>query len=131
MVTSTVRSDASEQAFRTIARRCLTNSRQFAIVCSELTWEDLGGLSKDCITERKWPRYGMFAVTRVQLKSGGSLTETLQTLGETVSQRVALAARTSPGGGGHLFVTRTFSFARGYRWAAILDQSAISRSALL
>ncbi len=38
--------------------------------------------------------YGFFAVTLgVQTKSGGGLAETLQTLGDTVRQRVGLAAR--------------------------------------
>jgi tight adherence protein B len=58
------------------------------------------------------PEYAMFAVTlAVQLKSGGSLAETLQTLGETVSQRVALAARAKALAGEVIFSSRALSCA--------------------
>ena len=54
----------------------------------------------------------MFAVTlAVQLKSGGGLAETLQTLGETVSQRVALAARAKALAGEVIFSARALSLA--------------------
>src|SRR4051794_24361946 len=47
----------------------------------------------------------------VQLKSGGSLAETLQTLGDTVSQRVALAARAKALAGEVIFSSRALSCA--------------------
>ena len=54
--------------------------------------------------------YGIFAVTlAVQLKSGGNLTETLQTLGDTVRQRVALAARAKALAGEVIFSSRALS----------------------
>jgi tight adherence protein B len=97
LVTSTVRSGLPvNEAFRTIAREMpQPTAGQFAIVCDELS---LGRPAEDAVEaifrRTQVPEYGMFAVTlAVQLKSGGSLAETLQTLGETVSQRVALAAR--------------------------------------
>ena len=84
------------EAFRTIARDMpQPTAGQFAIVCNELS---LGRPPEEAI-EAVYQRtqvaeYGIFAMTlAVQLKSGGSLAETLQTLGETVNQRVALAAR--------------------------------------
>ncbi len=56
--------------------------------------------------------YGIFAVTlAVQLKSGGSLAETLQTLGETVRQRVAMAARAKALAGEVIFSSRALSCA--------------------
>src|SRR5206468_2093490 len=54
--------------------------------------------------------YGIFAVTlAVQMKTGGSLAETLQTLGDTVSQRVALAARAKALAGEVIFSSRALS----------------------
>ena len=47
----------------------------------------------------------------VQMKSGGSLTETLQTLGDTVRQRVALAARAKALAGEVIFSSRALSAA--------------------
>src|SRR5438034_8240975 len=97
LVTSTVRSGLPvNEAFSTIAREMpQPTAGQFAIVCNEVR---LGRPPEEAIEDvyrrTQVAEYGMFAVTLgVQLKSGGSLTETLQTLGETVSQRVALAAR--------------------------------------
>jgi tight adherence protein B len=97
LVTSTVRSGLPvNEAFRTISREMpQPTAGQFAIVCSELS---LGRPPEEAL-EGVYRRtgvaeYGMFAVTlAVQMKSGGGLAETLQTLGETVRQRVALAAR--------------------------------------
>src|SRR5260370_23171001 len=97
LVTSTVRSGLPvTEAFRTIAREMpQPTAGQFAIVCSEVS---LGRPPEEAV-EAVYRRtqvveYGIFAMTlAVQLKSGGSLAETLQTLGDTVSQRVGLAAR--------------------------------------
>src|SRR6476619_2704994 len=97
LVTSTVRSGLPvQEAFRTISREMpQPTAGQFAIVCSELS---LGRPPEEAVEDvyrrTQVVEYGIFAVTlAVQLKSGGSLAETLQTLGDTVSQRVALAAR--------------------------------------
>ncbi len=97
LVTSTVRSGLPvHEAFRTIAREMpQPTAGQFAIACSELNL----GRPPEEVVEGIYRRtdvteYGIFAVTlAVQLKSGGSLAETLQTLAETVRQRVAMAAR--------------------------------------
>jgi len=54
----------------------------------------------------------MFAVTlAVQAKSGGGLAETLQTLADTVRQRVALAARAKALAGEVIFSARALSIA--------------------
>jgi tight adherence protein B len=115
LVTSTVRSGLPvNEAFRTIARDMpQPTAGQFAIVCNELS---LGTPPDEAIEGVYWrtevPEYAMFAVTlAVQLKSGGSLTETLQTLGETVSQRVALAARAKALAGEVIFSSRALSLA--------------------
>jgi tight adherence protein B len=84
LVTSTVRSGLPmNEAFRTISHEMpQPTSGQFAIVCSELNLgrppeEALEGVYRRTQVEE----YGIFAVTlAVQMKSGGSLTETLQTL---------------------------------------------------
>src|SRR5260370_41863321 len=47
----------------------------------------------------------------VQMKSGGSLAETLQTLADTVRQRVALAARAKALAGEVIFSSRALSLA--------------------
>jgi tight adherence protein B len=115
LVTSTVRSGLPvNEAFRTIAREMpQPTAGQFAIVCSELS---LGRSPAEAIEavhlRTQMAEYGMFAVTLgVQLKSGGSLAETLQILGETVSQRVALAARAKALAGEVIFSSRALSCA--------------------
>jgi tight adherence protein B len=115
LVTSTVRSGLPvNEAFRTISREMpQPTAGQFAIVCSELSL----GRPPDEAVEGVYRRtqvaeYGMFAVTlAVQLKSGGSLAETLQTLGDTVSQRVALAARAKALAGEVIFSSRALTAA--------------------
>jgi tight adherence protein B len=115
MVTSTVRSGLPvNEAFRTIAREMpQPTAGQFSIVCSEL---NLGRAPEEAIEAVFWrtrvPEYAMFAVTlAVQLKAGGSLAETLQTLGETVRQRVALAARAKALAGEVIFSSRALCLA--------------------
>ena len=113
LVTSTVRSGLPvNEAFRTIAREMpQPTSREFATVCSELNLgrppeEAVEGIYRRTLI----PEYAMFAVTlAVQLKAGGSLAETLQTLAETVSQRVALAARAKALAGEVIFSSRALS----------------------
>jgi tight adherence protein B len=115
IVTSTVRSGLPvNEAFRTIAREMpQPTAGQFAIVCSELS---LGRPPEEAIEavyrRTQVAEYAMFAVTlAVQLKSGGSLSETLQTLGDTVSQRVAMAARAKALAGEVIFSSRALSCA--------------------
>ncbi|MDP2354545.1 MAG: type II secretion system F family protein [Beijerinckiaceae bacterium] len=113
LVTSTVRAGLPvNEALRTIAREMpQPTSGQFAIVCSEI---NLGKAPEDAV-ESVYRRtgvaeYAMFSVTlAVQLKSGGSLAETLQILGDTVSQRVALAARAKALAGEVIFSSRALS----------------------
>src|SRR5258705_12549776 len=113
LVTSAVRSGLPvNEAFRIISRQMpQPTAGQFAIVCSEVS---LGRPPEEAV-EAVYRRtqvveYGIFAVTlAVQMKSGGSLTETLQTLGETVSQRVALAARAKALAGEVIFSARALS----------------------
>jgi len=97
IVVSTVRSGLPvNEAFRTISLEMpQPTAGQFAIVCSELKLGRPPDEAVEAVYQRtQVAEYAMFAVTlAVQLKSGGSLAETLQTLGDTVSQRVALAAR--------------------------------------
>lgn len=115
LVTSTVRSGLPvNEAFRTIAREMpQPTAGQFAIVCSELNLGRPPEEAVEAIYQRTLvAEYAMFAVTlAVQLKSGGSLAETLQTLGETVSQRVALAARAKALAGEVIFSSRALTCA--------------------
>ena len=113
LVTSTVRSGLPvNEAFRTIAREMpQPTAGQFAIVCSEVS---LGRPPEEAIEavyrRTRVVEYGIFAVTlAVQLKSGGSMAETLQTLGETVNQRVALAARAKALAGEVIFSSRALT----------------------
>lgn len=115
LVTSTVRSGLPvNEAFRTIAREMpQPTSGQFTIVCSEL---NMGRSPEEAVEDiyrrTRVPEYAMFAVTlAVQLKTGGSLAETLQTLAETVSQRVALAARARALAGEVIFSSRALTLA--------------------
>jgi len=115
LVTSTVRSGLPvNEAFRTIAREMpQPTSGQFAIVCNELKLGRPPEEAVEAIYRRtQVPEYAMFAVTlAVQLKSGGSLAETLQTLGETVGQRVAMAARAKALAGEVIFSSRALTAA--------------------
>src|SRR6266481_7942986 len=115
VVTSTVRSGLPvNEAFRTIAREMpQPTAGQFAIVCSEV---NLGRPPEDAVEgvyrRTQVAEYAMFAVTlAVQLKSGGSLAETLQTLGDTVTQRVALAARAKALAAEVIFSSQALSYA--------------------
>ncbi|WP_349643121.1 type II secretion system F family protein [Bradyrhizobium japonicum] len=113
LVTSTVRSGLPvNEAFRTIAREMpQPTAGQFAIVCSEISMGRAPEEAVEAIYRRtQVAEYAMFAVTlAVQLKSGGSLAETLQILAETVSQRVALAARAKALAGEVIFSSRALS----------------------
>jgi tight adherence protein B len=115
LVTSTVRSGLPvHEAFRTIAREMpQPTAGQFAIICSEL---GLGRPPEEAVEDvyrrTQVAEYGIFAVTlAVQMKSGGRLTETLQTLGDTVRERVALAARARALAAEVIFSSRALSCA--------------------
>jgi tight adherence protein B len=115
LVTSTVRSGLPvNEAFRTIAREMpQPTAGQFAIVCSELS---MGRPPEEAVEDvyrrTQVPEYAMFAVTlAVQMKAGGSLSETLQTLADTVRQRVALAGRAKALAGEVIFSSRALSCA--------------------
>src|SRR5262245_49460475 len=115
LVTSTVRSGLPvNEAFRTISREMpQPTAGQFSIVCSELS---LGRPPEEAVEDvyrrTRVAEYGMFAVTlAVQMKSGGGLVETLQTLADTVRQRVALAARAKALAGEVIFSSRALSCA--------------------
>lgn len=113
LVTSTVRSGLPvNEAFRAIAREMpQPTAGQFAIVCNELALgrapeEAVEGIYRRTLVAE----YAMFAVTlAVQLKAGGSLAETLQIMSDTVSQRVALAARAKALAGEVIFSSRALS----------------------
>jgi tight adherence protein B len=115
LVTSTVRSGLPvNEAFRTIAREMpQPTAGQFAIVCSELS---MGRPPEEAVEDvyrrTQVAEYAMFAVTlAVQMKAGGSLSETLQILADTVRQRVALAARAKALAGEVIFSSRALSCA--------------------
>jgi tight adherence protein B len=115
LVTSTVRSGLPvQEAFRTVSREMpQPTAGQFAIVCSELS---LGRPPEEAVEDiyrrTQVAEYAIFAVTlAVQMKSGGRLTETLETLGDTVRQRVAIAARAKALAGEVIFSSRALSAA--------------------
>ena len=113
MVTGAIRSGLPvNEAFRTISREMpQPTAGQFALVCSELA---LGRPAEEAL-EGVYLRtgvaeYGFFAVTLgVQMKSGGGLAETLQTLADTVRQRVTLAARAKAMAGEVIFSARALT----------------------
>jgi tight adherence protein B len=115
MVTSAVRSGLPvNEAFRAVSRETpQPTSGQFAIVCSELALGRPPEEAMEGVYQRtQLAEYGFFAVTlAVQMKSGGGLTETLQTLGDTVRQRVVLAARAKALAAEVIFSARALSVA--------------------
>jgi tight adherence protein B len=115
LVTSTVRSGLPvNEAFRIISRQMpQPTAGQFAIVCSEVSLGRPPEEAVEAVYRRtRVVEYGMFATTlAVQLKSGGSLAETLQTLADTVSQRVGLAARAKALAAEVIFSAKALSYA--------------------
>jgi tight adherence protein B len=115
LVTSTVRSGLPvNEAFRTISCEMpQPTAGQFSIVCNELSLGTPPEEALEGVHHRTGvAEYGIFAVTlAVQMKSGGSLAETLQTLADTVRQRVALAARAKALAAEVIFSARALSFA--------------------
>jgi tight adherence protein B len=115
MITSSIRSGLPvNEAFRTIAREMpQPTAGQFAIVCNEMA---LGKPPEEAIGEvydrTHVAEYRFFSVTLgVQMKSGGRLAETLQTLGDTVRERVAIAARAKALAAEVIFSSRALSVA--------------------
>ena len=115
IVMSAVRSGLPvNEAFRAVVREMPHPTReQFAIVCSELA---LGRPLEEAVEgvyrRTEVAEYGFFAVTlAVQMKAGGALAETLQTLANTVRQRVTLAARAKAMAGEVIFSSRALSLA--------------------
>jgi len=115
MVTGAVRSGLPvNEAFRAVSREMpQPTAGQFAQVCSELALGRSPEEAIDGVYQRTdVAEYGFFAVTLgVQLKAGGGLAETLQTLGDTVRQRVALAARAKALAAEVIFSARALSVA--------------------
>ena len=115
LVTSTVRSGLPvNEAFRIISRQMpQPTAGQFAIVCSEVSMGRPPEEAVEAVYRRtQVVEYGMFAMTlAVQLKSGGGLAETLQTLGDTVTQRVGLAARAKALAAEVIFSAKALSYA--------------------
>jgi tight adherence protein B len=115
LVTSAVRSGLPvQEAFRTISREMpQPTAGQFAVVCSELSLGRPPEESLEDVYRRTGVvEYGIFATTlAVQMTSGGRLSETLQTLADTVRQRVALAARAKALAGEVIFSSRALSCA--------------------
>jgi tight adherence protein B len=115
MVTSAVRSGLPvNEAFRTISREMpQPTAGEFAIVCNEMALGKPPEEAMEGVYRRaQVAEYGFFAVTLgVQTKSGGGLAETLQTLGDTVRQRVAMAARAKALSAEVIFSSRALSLA--------------------
>jgi tight adherence protein B len=113
MVTSAVRTGLPvNEAFRAVSREIpQPTAGQFAIVCSEMALGRPPEEAVEAVYQRtQVVEYGFFAVTLgVQMKSGGGLAETLQTLGDTVRQRVTLAARAKAMAGEVIFSSRALS----------------------
>ena len=100
------------EAFRTIAEDMpQPTAGQFAIVCNEIRLGRPADEAIDGVYQRMGvTEYAMFAVAlAVQMKSGGRLGETLLSLGDSVRQRVALAARAKALAGEVIFSARALS----------------------
>ncbi len=113
MVTSAIRTGLPvNEAFRVISREMPEpTAGQFATVCSEMAMGKPPEEAIEGVYDRTGvAEYGFFAVTLgVQIKAGGRLAETLQTLGETVRERVALAARAKALAAEVIFSSRALS----------------------
>jgi tight adherence protein B len=113
MVTSAVRSGLPVgEAFRSIAREMpQPTAGQFAILCNELNLgRPVEEAMEDIYRRTEVAEYGFFSVTlAVQMKAGGSLCDTLQTLADTVRQRVGMADRATAMAGEVIFSSRALS----------------------
>lgn len=115
MVTSAVRTGLPiNEACRSVSREMpQPTAGQFVIVCNELALGKPPEEAIEGVYRRTGVReYGFFAVTLgVQMKTGGRLSETLQTLADTVRQRVQLAARAKALAAEVIFSARALSVA--------------------
>ncbi|WP_294539703.1 type II secretion system F family protein [uncultured Rhodoblastus sp.] len=113
LVTSAVRSGLPiGEAFRSIAREMPEpTAGQFAIIINELNLgRPIEEAMEDVYRRTEVAEYGFFAVTlAVQMKAGGSLCDTLQTLADTVRQRVGMADRAKAMAGEVIFSSRALS----------------------
>lgn len=113
LVLSTVRAGLPvSEAFQIIAREMpQPTAGQFAKVCSEMAMGRAAEEALEDVRERTGvAEFGIFAVAlAVQSKSGGRLGEMLQTLGDTVRQRVALVGRAKAMAGEVIFSSRALS----------------------
>jgi tight adherence protein B len=113
LVRSTVQSGLPvNDAFKTIAESMPEpTAGQFAIVCDEMRLGKSPDEALDGVHQRVGvTEYAIFAVAlAVQARSGGRLTETIQTLGDQVRQRVTLAARAKAMAGEVIFSARALS----------------------
>ena len=99
LITSAVRAGLPvDEACRAVAREMQAPTRdQFSLMLDDMS---LGRLPEEALRgvfdRTQVQEYAIFSVTLgVANKSGGRLAETLQTLGDTVRERVALAGRAS------------------------------------
>lgn len=115
LVTSTVKAGLPVvEAFRVVARDMPEpTAGQFHLVLKELALGSQAEAALYGVYHRTHvAEYSMFAVTvAVQMKSGGSLAETLKILGETVRQRVGLAGRAKALAGEVIFSARALTCA--------------------
>lgn len=84
------------EAFRAVAREMPAPTKdQFGLVTNDIALGRPADEALRSVYERTHvAEYAMFSVTlAVQSRAGGGLAETLQTLGDTIRQRVALAGR--------------------------------------
>jgi tight adherence protein B len=113
LVRTTVQSGLPvNDAFQTVAETMpQPTSGQFAIVCDEMRLGKSPDEALDGVYQRVGvTEYAIFAVAlAVQSKSGGRLTETIQTLGDQVRQRVTMAARAKAMAGEVIFSARALS----------------------
>ncbi|HTI81073.1 MAG TPA: type II secretion system F family protein [Acetobacteraceae bacterium] len=115
LVNSTVRAGLPiAEAFRVLARDMpAPTAGQFALVCDDIRFGRSASEAVENVYRRTHVQeYAIFAVTlAVQLQAGGSLAGTLQTLGDTVRQRVALAARAKALAGEVIFSAKALTVA--------------------
>ena len=113
LVRSTVQSGLPvNDAFQVIAESMPEpTAGQFAIACDEMRLGKSPDEALDGVYHRVGvSEYAIFAVAlAVQTRSGGRLTETIQTLGDQVRQRVTMAARAKAMAGEVIFSARALS----------------------
>lgn len=113
LVLSTVRAGLPvSEAFRVVAREMPQPSAgQFALVCNDIALGQAPEDALEAVCDRTGvPEYAIFAVAlAIQTKSGGRLSETLQTLGDTIRGRVTMAGRAKAMAGEVIFSSRALT----------------------